>query len=357
MNRHRAYAQVGPNPPSSEPVSVLFVGGEGRSGSTILATALAARFELVAVGELHGLWQAMKTNELCSCGRAFYDCPFWSAVGLEAYGGWQNVRLPSVLQWNTSLTRHRNFYRVVSSWSAPRYRREVAEYAEQLSALYRAIASVSGCRSIVDSSKDPPYAFLLRRLKSVDLRIIHLVRDSRGVAHSWGKATVERPEYRFHPTLAGTFMNTRGPARSAVEWCVKNGLFEVLGWLGTPRALVRYEILVSDPPAMIDAVAQRLGVLPAGQAIPSEVPNAGDAGRWMDWRDRIHMLGGNRVRFSQELPPMRIDEDWRRLMSLRHRATVGAISFPFLVRYGYVKRLHWAAVREVGAVPAAPPAS
>jgi hypothetical protein len=326
-------------------VSVVFVGGEGRSGSTVLASALARRHGLVAVGELHGVWQAIKTNELCSCGLAFHECEFWQAVGRVAYGGWDQIDLPSVLAWNDALTRHRYFYRVVSPWGSARSRAQIERYSRVLRILYDAIAEVAGCRVILDSSKDPPYAFLLREIDSIDLSVLHLVRDSRGVAYSWGKTTVERPEYRDHPTLSGTFMNTRGPARAAVEWCVKNGLFDVLKHLGISRTLVRYEVLASEPAATLDEIVRRLPVILEDREPYSAVQRSEAKREHSD--TEIHMVGGNRVRFSRGIVSIQLDDEWRRRMDRRRRVVVGAISFPFLARYGYVRGLRWAAVHDL----------
>lgn len=334
-------------PPRSGRVDVVFVGGEGRSGSTVLASALARRHGFVAVGELHGVWQAVKTNELCSCGVPFHECDFWRAVGQAAYGGWEQVDLPSVLAWNNALTRHRFFYRTLGPWRSGRSRAQMEQYSELLASLYRAIAQVAGCKRIVDSSKDPPYAFLLRGIDSIDLRVLHLVRDCRGVAYSWGKATVERPEYRDHPTLSGTFMNTRGPARAAIEWCVKNGLFDILEGLGVPRTLIRYEVLASAPNATLDEIVEHLPLVLEQRDRRGSAARTGEA-RCGDADARVHMVGGNRVRFDRGgIQEIRLDEEWRRRMNLGRRLVVGAISFPFLARYGYVRGLRWAAVRDL----------
>ena len=42
-----------------------------------------------AVGELRHIWErGVLGNRLCGCGEPFHECPFWSAVGREAFGGW-----------------------------------------------------------------------------------------------------------------------------------------------------------------------------------------------------------------------------------------------------------------------------
>jgi Sulfotransferase family len=305
---------------------VLFVGGEGRSGSTVLSALVGQHQGFCSVGELHGIWQAVLTNELCSCGRPFRDCPFWSSVGANAFGQWDAVDVSRMLSFDTQFTRHRYIHRVMASTVANRRRHDMVAYLRILTSLYQTVREVSGCDVIVDSSKDPPYAFLLRQSKQLEIRLVHLVRDSRGVAYSWGKARVARPEYTGHPTLAGTFMNTRRPWRSAVEWDVKNLLFECLGKTGTPRILVRYESLASAPETTIRRIVDyastgSLSMHPEAEGPPSLCH---------------HMLGGNRVRFNRGIGPIRLDEEWRHQMKFGRRAVVTALSAPFLARYGYL---------------------
>jgi len=63
-----------------------------------------------------------------------------------------------------------------------------------LDPLYTAIGEMAGPGVVaVDASKHPSYLLLIRRMPSHDVRLLHIVRDPRGVAHSWAKS-VRRPE-------------------------------------------------------------------------------------------------------------------------------------------------------------------
>ena len=76
--------------PAADPV--LFVGGLGRSGSTVLDMLLAQEPGMVPVGEVRHLWErGLRDNDLCGCGAPFHDCPFWRAVGERAFGGWHRL--------------------------------------------------------------------------------------------------------------------------------------------------------------------------------------------------------------------------------------------------------------------------
>ena len=60
-------------------------------------------------------------------------------------------------------------------------------YDQQVRALFQAIRAVSGKRVVEDTTKTPSRALVLSMISGVDVRILHLVRDGRGVAWSMEK--------------------------------------------------------------------------------------------------------------------------------------------------------------------------
>jgi hypothetical protein len=48
-----------------------------------------------------------------------------------------------------------------------------------------------------------------------------------------------------------------------------------------------------------------------------------------------HTADGNPVRFATGAVPLREDDEWRRHLPSRDRLSVGAITAPLLLRYGY----------------------
>src|SRR4051812_18716629 len=135
-------------------VLVLYIGGEGRSGSTVLAAMLGCDPDYFPVGEIRGVWQAIDTNELCGCGQAFRDCPFWSAVGRHAFGSWDDLDLPRLLELDKRFVRHRAILRLLIPSLRRRNETELREYTRVLETIYQAVGKISGCRVIVDSTKD-----------------------------------------------------------------------------------------------------------------------------------------------------------------------------------------------------------
>ena len=314
-------------PAEAEIVPVVFIGGCQRSGSTLLDRLLGQLEGHVSTGELVHLWaRGVLNDELCGCGAAFLECPFWSQVGDVGFGGWGTLDIEAVLRLKRRVDRNRYIFFMLFPRLRPRYRRDLLAYRSLLLALYRAIHDVRGGAVVVDSSKHASTAFLLRGIEGIRLHVLHLVRDSRGVAHSLAKE-VQRPEVGNRVE----FMH-RSPAwRSGVEWLTFNGLFHLLARLGVPTKRLRYEDLVAAP-------AERLMQIRSGFG-------EGAIGGELDFVDgrRIelgtdHTVAGNPIRFVRDALELNLDEDWKRSMPTNPRLITSVLTSPLLVAYGYPVR-------------------
>ncbi len=307
-----------------DPVPVLYVGGVGRSGTTLLDRMVGQVPGFCAVGELDNVWlRGLRDNDLCGCGKPFRGCEFWPAVGEVAFGGWDNVDPVRMLQLKARVARHRFAPFLLAPRANPAFRRELDEFSEVLGRLYAAIREVSGAQTIVDSSKYASYALALRQVPALDLRLIHMVRDSHGVVFSWTKRVL-RPEVVGH----AEYMPTYSPMRMSARWVGYNMMFEGLGRLGVPSMLIRYEDLVRRPgPELRRALAF------AG-ADPRDLDLSFVRGSTIELAP-THGVAGNPMRFKTGEVPLRLDEEWRRGMDPRLRRRVSALTRPMLARYGY----------------------
>ena len=143
---------------------VVYLGGMGRSGSTLAERLLGELPQVCVAGETVHLWQRGVTdNERCGCGDAFAGCQFWSAVGEAAFGGWSKSgsgadREPARVGRPDQV--HPAAGQALGAGSAGG---DLAEYTGYYRRLYGAIAQVSGCQTVVDSSKHASLAFCLSR--------------------------------------------------------------------------------------------------------------------------------------------------------------------------------------------------
>ncbi|MBW3554784.1 MAG: sulfotransferase [Gemmatimonadetes bacterium] len=277
---------------SGTAATVLFIGGAGRSGSTLLESMLGQVPGVVAAGELTHLWdRGMTQDQLCGCGRPFSACPFWRDVLRVASGA---DPLPSP----AALLRLKRRALSVAAWPVRGGARR--RYLSVLATLYRAIAEVGGASVVVDSSKYPPEAYLLRGLPAhgLGVRYAHLVREPNAVVFSWQRKRL-RPEVHDR-----TVYMPRYPWwKTTGAWLVYNALFDVLG-RGEPGAVlrIRYEDLMDRPGDVLDRVCRHAGL---------ERPDLG----FVRGREVVlapnHTVSGNPSRFRTGSVALTPDTAWR----------------------------------------------
>lgn len=307
-------------------MKVLYIAGVGRSGSTLLERMLGALPGAVNAGELNAIFSRVATqDQRCGCGEPFSRCGFWTAVGDEAFGGWSAVtRRMSDLQ--PRVVRQRHVPYLATGLADATYRRELDEYLDAHHRLYRAIASVSGADVVVDASKSTAQLFALRRIRDLDLRVLHLVRDPRGVAHSWGKSGVRKPQ-----SQDGDTMGTYAPHRLAVLWAALELECGVLGASATHASRVRYEDLVEDPRTTLRRALTGVG-------LPPSDGDLAHVGRRSVVLGPSHGVAGSRTRFVAGHIALRADDAWRSALPPRARRVVTAVTLPQLIGHGYVGR-------------------
>ncbi|MGH8906044.1 MAG: sulfotransferase [Egibacteraceae bacterium] len=311
-------------PPLQMP-TVLYIGGDGRSGSTLLEGLLARQPGTAAVGELRQLWRrGLLDGELCGCGKPVRTCSFWSEVGRRLVGGWERIssraladlvaRVDRTLRLPLMSCAHPEVFN--SAWSA-----EFAEVQALVTRLYAVIGEVAGVATVIDSSKHPSWACLLWSA-GVDLRVVHLIRHPCGVVHS-SSSPVHRPQ-------AGAGEQWM-PAHRAVDvvfrWSVFNLLFHVLQHRGIPTLRLRYEDLAEDPEAAVTACFDLM-----------ECDGAQLQMRDHDSRIQLgggHGIAGNPIRMGREPIRLEVDRCWLDQLPDRERWLTGLMTAPLRLAYGY----------------------
>jgi hypothetical protein len=305
--------------------AVAYIGGTGRSGSTLLERMLGQAPGYWSVGELMYIWErGLRRNDRCGCGTRFLDCPFWSQVGDAGFGGWGGVDAESMARLRRTVVRHRNLVQMAPGRIGA-LAGSVGEYRELVARLYSAIRDVSGATVIVDSSKDVAYALLLRTVGALDLRLIHLVRRSHGVVHSWSRQ-IRQPGVGD----GSGYMSMHPPWWSVGLWLTDNLLFDVMGRRMPHATRMRYEDLVASPRSELRRALDELG-------LPSDGVEASLAESGMAKLTISHALSGNPMRFQTGNVALRPDESWRASMSRRRRLAVSAATWPMLWHYGYLR--------------------
>lgn len=309
------------------PVTVVYLGGFGRSGSTLVERVLGAVPGWVNVGELVDLARSVAPHdERCGCGTRFSACPFWTEVGRLAFGGWTPEVVDRLAALHRAAARQRHLPGLLDRRRPPTP--ALAGLRAAYTRLYRAVAAVSGAEVVVDASKGPALAQAIAGAPGVDLRLLHVVRDPRAVAWSWLQ-DVERP----HATSGTAETMWRISAhRSAAQWSALQLEVEAIGRVGGVRtARLRYEDLVSAPARSLAGATARLGVPVPVSALPVLDDTSVVLGP-------SHGLSGNPSRFRTGTVALRPDTRWTERMAARDRSLVTVLTLPLLRAYGYRAR-------------------
>ena len=316
---------------ASRKLKVLSVVGAGRSGTTVLASVLGEVDAVTSAGELRFLWgRGVSEGRPCGCGRPPADCEVWGPV-VAATGERLASRTPSrtvddLVAAQRELKGTTGFPRTLrtlgagdrADWPA------LALVRDTTATALLALADTTAASVVVDTSKRPLDAAVVAGIPEVESYVLHLVRDSRAVVHSWRRAKSFTTEGQTRT------MGTRGLAATVRRWSSNAIYAEALRrrvpaerWLA-----VRYEDFAARPRETVESVMAFLGE-------PGRLPFVDDHTARLHPN---HIVAGNPSRFTTGDVTIRPDDAWRRDMPLADQRLVASLTLPLLLRYGYLRR-------------------
>lgn len=262
---------------------LVYIGGYGHSGSTLLEYLLTASPELVACGEVASVLREHWRTGKCTCERRVNICPVWAPVFALS------DRLPGMTH------------------------EDLTEF------LVSQDGGAHAC--LVDSSKTArrslATSFRLGRRLGDDFKLLHLVRDPRAAAWAAVKKAGRRGQQPLGLLRCGL---------AALGWSIANLACDAFGRRHPERYLrLTYEQLARSPRETMGEILAKL------------VPGAAWRPEELGAHDNRHQLYGNRMR-SESLSLAEVKEDmaWTRDMPSAHRRLVSLITAPLRRRYGYL---------------------
>jgi hypothetical protein len=299
-------------------LTVVYIAGTGRSGSTLLDQLLGDYLGAFSCGELNNILKAINSaGEYCSCGKLAGQCGFWS----EVVADWR-AAVPefSETEYTALQNRFERIRSLVTPWAGRTPARESFQrYSIYTQALFAAIARHSGASIIVDSTKGPARALSLSKIPEIDLHMLHLVRDVRGVVNSW-----------LQSCRLAQQQGTRGRVgfsdnvRPAVAWAIVNYFCErVQRRLPGDGLLVRYEDYSANPESAVDEIASVLGMQ---SAMRDTGCNGGER--------HVHQIAGNDMRL-RPVTHIATDQAWHVRIAPAMQKALYLLVSPWMLRYRY----------------------
>jgi hypothetical protein len=305
-------------PSVSDRLPVVYILGAGHSGSTLLALLLGAHPEICTVGEVKAPAVADLQRYTCSCGQEVRSCEFWQTLArevekrgstLELSGGASDVRRATsayVRRLMRPLHRGAAFeaLRDLALATSPSWSAHLKRVQTLTASLASSACAVTGKRVFVDSSKTGLQLKYLLRNPSLDVKVIRLVRDGRGVSLSYHRA-----DQLSIADAAYAWRRTNEEAGRIVRALPADRWFDL-----------RYEELCRDVEGTMHALLSFIGVAPVavgGLATSDQ-----------------HVLGNNKMRLTAS--EVRLDEKWRRTLTPDDLETFDRVAGSLNRQLGYL---------------------
>lgn len=305
--------------------SIVYIGGFNRSGTTLVQRLLDQLPDVASLGEVCNLWDAgLNFDDLCTCGKSISRCEFWCEIAERAFGGWCALDLHGIRRLRENVDRARFLPELLFGSRRASFARMASEYADYYARIYAAAIEVSGARFVIDASKRAPLACCLSSSADINLRVVHIVRDSRGVAYSCAKRGVPRVD-----TARETFFGTAPPMATSLNWVVHNIALEILGRKKVPTYMLTYEHLIRQPVRCFEQLTSFAG-------IPADAEATGFLSDEYAVLGTGHSIGGNPMRARTGRIQLRLDDAWRTRLPRTDRLMVSALTYPLLRRYSHL---------------------
>lgn len=301
-------------------IKVVYIAGSGRSGTTLLERMLGQIASFVTIGELRHLWRGNYEVDLCGCGRQLNACPFWQPLLAAIFTNKDAIDFKPVLALRNHVDRIRYLPYILTSHLPTPYQRRYEEYTDTIRQVYDHIHRQDENVLIVDSSKDISTLYLLAKLPFIDLRVVHMVRDSRAVAHSW-----QRKRIRPQVTDRVEYMPIYSPVYAACDWLYRNVFIECGKRLYSSYHLIRYEDLVQNPVTTLSELCTALGVTNVDLAFVDQFQ--------VDILQPAHTVSGNPMRFYSGTLTLKMDLAWRQKMKTKDKWIVTGLTWLLLRHY------------------------
>jgi len=308
--------------------TVLYIASPGRSGSTLMERVLNEIPSVFAAGELGRalLYRAAlfeKNKARCLCGQKICECPTWGRITNDAT--FKTIDEKSFKEAQAKYHNNTIFLKLFLK-KKQNLPSDLKQYLNGLQTLYSAIKRNQSCQIITDSSILPLYGYYLSLIPSIDLYVVHLVRDPRGVVHSWNTIKYTSKNVPWSPKI--------NVLQAAFTWMKRNMFTEFLfSWKKGKYLRIHYEDFVENPTEIIMQIGEMLGL------------KLDDSLDFIDGKKLglgvNHLVGGNidAINKGSAKIVLKLDERWKRDMKWWKIVLVTLITWPLSLKYFIVDKM------------------
>ncbi len=228
------------------------------------------------------------------------ECSLWTRLAVD----------PKLHGLGSPFTRSRSIHRAL--WPRPEIHADLRRFLAAAGEFYHDLARVTGASVIVDSSKSPALAALLTQVPGIELHVVHLVRDLRGVVSS-GRRTK-------------AYVSATSARRCILQWYWANLGAELLQQRAAGFLRLRYEDFIVAPQPLLERIASAV----IGSPVHCSFLGDGQA----RIRSQHHALGHPDKSHWGEIPLRERKPE----LNLFLKNIVSLVGAPLLVRYGYFSK-------------------
>jgi len=272
----------------SKKIKVLYIAGLGHSGSTLIDLILGSSKNAFSLGEIEffedyyferkKLKNVCHPSNNCLCGKNLKKCKFWSPIINDDR---INSLFPYIpLKGERKKMVFNTFFGVpkisFGKFSDEEFYKDILIQANKI--------KNNNVDILIDSSKDFRRLSYLSKLKSIDLHVIHLVRDSRGVVSSnikWNN--------RWHYAL--------------FYWFFMNCLFKLFIRKNIPKSkslMLSYDMFAMQPDKYLKILVDKFGLDINLDTYINDVN-----------KEKFHQVGGNPINF-KKIDRIKYDRSWKK---------------------------------------------
>jgi hypothetical protein len=234
---------------TTKKLTLVYVLGAGRSGSTLLDAVLGMNKNIFSLGEFINVARAYQRNTFCSCGSRLQQCDFWEGIFLAS-----QLHINDMIADQESdplFMRGHKIREICGIFTRLFFKRKQKinkQFARRQEILFKTIAEKSQSQFLVDSSKKPLRILSIMDGCDLDIQVVYIVRDARGYMLS---------------RRSGKGSRQLSTAPALLSWVMQN-ILALLTYIQAPksnRRMLSYEQFARDPNTEIGQLLNHIGII------------------------------------------------------------------------------------------------